>query len=157
MEIKQLKDQLEAERAYLQEEIKLEFSHDNIVGRSDAIKYVFYKMEQIAETNTTVLVLGETGTGKELVARAIHGMSGRKDRALVKMNCAALPATLIESELFGHERGAFSGAQAKRIGRFEVANGTTLFLDEIGELPLELQPNCCKLSRAAGLNGWAAP
>jgi PAS domain S-box-containing protein len=140
MEIKQLKDQLEAERAYLQEEIKLEFSHDNIVGRSDAIKYVFYKMEQIAETNTTVLVLGETGTGKELVARAIHGMSGRKDRALVKMNCAALPATLIESELFGHERGAFSGAQAKRIGRFEVANGTTLFLDEIGELPLELQP-----------------
>ena len=140
MEIKQLKDQLEAERAYLQEEIKLEFNHDNIVGKSDAIKYVFYKMEQIAETNTTVLVLGETGTGKELVARAIHGMSGRKHRALVKMNCAALPATLIESELFGHERGAFSGAQAKRIGRFEVANGTTLFLDEIGELPLELQP-----------------
>ena len=140
MEIKQLKEQLEAERAYLQEEIKLEFNHENIVGKSDAIKYVFYKMEQIAETNTTVLVLGETGTGKEPVARAIHGMSGRKHRALVKMNCAALPATLIESELFGHERGAFTGAQAKRIGRFEVANGTTLFLDEIGELPLELQP-----------------
>jgi PAS domain S-box-containing protein len=139
-EIKQLKDQLEAERAYLQEEIKLEFNHDNIVGRSDAIKYVFYKIEQIAQTDTSVLVLGETGTGKELAARAIHGMSGRKHRALVKMNCAALPATLIESELFGHERGAFTGAQARRIGRFEVANGTTLFLDEIGELPLELQP-----------------
>ncbi|MGA7279237.1 MAG: sigma 54-interacting transcriptional regulator [Desulfocapsaceae bacterium] len=140
IEIKQLKDQLEAERAYLQEEIKLEFNHDNIVGKSDAIKYVFYKVEQIAGTDTSVLVLGETGTGKELVARAIHGMSGRKQRALVKMNCAALPATLIESELFGHEKGAFTGAQAKRIGRFEVANGTTLFLDEIGELPLELQP-----------------
>ncbi len=139
-EIKQLKDQLEAERAYLQEEIKLEFNHDNIVGRSDAIKYVFYKIEQIARTDTSVLVLGETGTGKELAARAIHGMSGRKHRALVKMNCAALPATLIESELFGHERGAFTGAQARRIGRFEVANGATLFLDEIGELPLELQP-----------------
>ena len=140
IEIKQLKDQLEAERAYLQEEIKLEFNHDNIVGKSDAIKYVFYKVEQIAETDTSVLVLGETGTGKELIARAIHGMSGRKHRALVKMNCAALPATLIESELFGHEKGAFTGAQVKRIGRFEVANGTTLFLDEIGELPLELQP-----------------
>ncbi len=140
LEIKQLKDQLEAERAYLQEEIKLEFNHDNIVGKSDAIKYVFYKVEQIAGTDTSVLVLGETGTGKELVARAIHGMSGRKHRALVKMNCAALPATLIESELFGHEKGAFTGAQVKRIGRFEVANGTTLFLDEIGELPLELQP-----------------
>ena len=140
LEIKQLKDQLEAERAYLQEEIKLEFNHDNIIGKSDAIKYVFYKVEQIAGTDTSVLVLGETGTGKELVARAIHGMSERKHRALVKMNCAALPATLIESELFGHEKGAFTGAQAKRIGRFEVANGATLFLDEIGELPLELQP-----------------
>ena len=139
-QIKRLKDQLEAERAYLQEEIKLEFNHDNIVGKSNAIKYVFYKIEQIALTDTSVLVLGETGTGKELAARAIHGLSRRKHRTLVKMNCATLPATLIESELFGHERGAFTGAQAKRIGRFEVANGTTLFLDEIGELPLELQP-----------------
>jgi chemotaxis protein methyltransferase CheR len=139
-EIEQLKDQLEAERAYLQEEIKLEYNHENIVGKSNEIKYVFYKVEQIAATNTNVLVLGETGTGKELVARAIHGLSMRKNRAMVKMNCAALPATLIESELFGHERGAFTGAQFKRIGRFEVANGTTLFLDEIGELPVELQP-----------------
>ncbi len=139
-EIKQLTDQLEAERAYLQEEIKLEFNHENIIGRSNEIKYVFYKVEQIAATDTNVLVLGETGTGKELVARAIHGLSLRKDRALVKMNCAALPSNLIESELFGHEKGAFTDAHSRRLGRFEIANGTTLFLDEIGELPLELQP-----------------
>ena len=139
-EIKRLKDQLEAERMYLQEEIKLEFNHENIVGRSNEIKYVFYKVEQIAATDTNVLVLGETGTGKELVARAIHGLSKRKDRALVKMNCAALPSNLIESELFGHEKGAFTGAHSRRMGRFEIADGATLFLDEIGELPLELQP-----------------
>jgi transcriptional regulator with GAF, ATPase, and Fis domain len=139
-EIRTLKDQLEAERAYLQEEIKLEYNHENIVGRSDAINYVFYKVEQIAGTDTNVLILGETGTGKELVARAIHGLSLRKDRALVKMNCAALPSNLIESELFGHEKGAFTSAQSRRLGRFEIADGATLFLDEIGELPLELQP-----------------
>jgi formate hydrogenlyase transcriptional activator len=140
LEIRKLKDQLEAERAYLQEEIKQEYNHENIVGRSDAINYVFYKVEQIAGTETNVLILGETGTGKELVARAIHGMSLRKERALVKMNCAALPSNLIESELFGHEKGAFTGAHSGRLGRFEIANGATLFLDEIGELPLELQP-----------------
>ncbi|BBO80883.1 hypothetical protein DSCO28_14490 [Desulfosarcina ovata subsp. sediminis] len=139
-ESKKLKDQLEAERAYLQEEIKLEFNHENIIGRSNEIKYVFYKVEQIAATDTNVLVLGETGTGKELVARAIHGLGSRKDRALVKMNCAALPSNLIESELFGHEKGAFTNAHSRRLGRFEIANGTTLFLDEIGELPLDLQP-----------------
>ena len=139
-EIRQLKDQLEAERACLQEEIKLEFNYENIIGCSDEIKYVFYKIEQIAHTDTNVLVLGETGTGKELVARAIHGLSLRKERALVKMNCAALPSNLIESELFGHEKGAFTNAHSRRLGRFEVANGTTLFLDEIGELPLDLQP-----------------
>ena len=139
-EIRKLKDLLEAERAYLQEEIKLEFNHENIIGRSNEIKYVFYKVEQIAATDTNVLVLGETGTGKELVARAIHGLSTRKDRALVKMNCAALPSNLIESELFGHEKGAFTDAHSRRLGRFEIANGTTLFLDEIGELPLDLQP-----------------
>ncbi len=139
-EIKLLSDQLEAERAYLQEEIKLEFNHEDIIGRSNEIKYVFYKVEQIAATDTNVLVLGETGTGKELVARAIHSLSACKGRALVKMNCAALPANLIESELFGHEKGAFTDAHSKRLGRFEIANGTTLFLDEIGELPLDLQP-----------------
>jgi chemotaxis protein methyltransferase CheR len=138
-EIKKLKDQLEAERAYLQEEIKLEYNHDKIIGQSDSLKYVLYKAEQIAGSDTTVLVLGETGTGKELVARAIHSLSLRKNRSLVKVNCAALPTNLIESELFGHEKGAFTGSHSRRLGRFEVANGATLFLDEIGELPLELQ------------------
>jgi transcriptional regulator with GAF, ATPase, and Fis domain len=144
-EIKQLKAQLEAEREYLQEEIKLEFDHEHIIGQSDEINYVFFKIEQIAGTDTNVLILGETGTGKELVARAIHGLSLRKARALIKMNCAALPSNLIESELFGHEKGAFTGAHARRLGRFEVADGATLFLDEIGELPLELQPKLLRV------------
>jgi len=144
-EIKELKEKLEAERAYLQEEIKLEYNYENIIGQSDEIHYVLYKVEQIAASATTVLVLGETGTGKELVARAIHSLSLRKDRALIKINCAALPANLIESELFGHEKGAFTGAHARQLGRFEVANGATLFLDEIGELPLELQPKLLRV------------
>jgi len=137
-EIEQLRDQLEAESNYLQDEIKLEHNFDNIIGNSPAIQYVLFKVRQVAVTDTTVLILGETGTGKELVARAIHNTSLREKRPLVKVNCAALPANLIESELFGHERGAFTGAQA-RAGRFEVADGSTLFLDEIGELPLDLQ------------------
>jgi len=144
-EIKKLKDQLEAERAYLQEEIKLEYNHENIIGQSDGINYVLYKVEQIADSNTIVLVLGETGTGKELVARAIHGLSLRKERALVKVNCATLPSNLIESELFGHEKGAFTGAHSRHLGRFEVADGTTIFLDEIGELPLGLQPKLLRV------------
>jgi len=106
---------------------------------------VLYKIEQIAGSDTIVLVLGETGTGKELVARAIHGLSLRKNRALVKVNCAALPSNLIESELFGYEKGAFTGSHSRRIGRFEVANSATLFLDEIGELPLELQPKLLRV------------
>jgi len=144
-EIKKLKDQLEAERAYLQEEIKLEYNHENIIGQSDGLNYVLYKVEQIARNDTIVLVLGETGTGKELVARAIHGLSLRKERALVKVNCATLPPNLIESELFGHEKGAFTGSHSRQLGRFEVADGTTLFLDEIGELPLELQPKLLRV------------
>jgi len=144
-EIIKLKEQLEAERAYLQEEIKLVYNHEDIVGKSDAINYVFFKVEQIAGIDTNVLILGETGTGKELVARAVHGTSLRKKRTLVKMNCAALPSNLIESELFGHEKGAFTGAQSRRLGRFEVADGATLFLDEIGELPLELQPKLLRV------------
>jgi transcriptional regulator with GAF, ATPase, and Fis domain len=138
-EIKKLKEQLEAETAYLKEEIKLENNHEKIIGQSDGLKYVLYKVEQIAGSDTTVLILGETGTGKELVARAIHNQSLRKNRALVKVNCATLPSNLIESELFGHEKGAFTGSQTRHLGRFEVADGATLFLDEIGELPLELQ------------------
>lgn len=138
-EIKRLKEQLEEEKAYLKEEIKLEHNHENIIGKSDALKYVLYKVEQIAASDTTVLILGETGTGKELVARAVHGFSKRKKRALVKVNCAALPSNLIENELFGHEKGAFTGSNTRQLGRFEVADEATLFLDEIGELPLELQ------------------
>ena len=144
-EIKDLKEKLEVERAYLQEEIKLEYNYENIVGQSDGLNYVLYKVEQIAPSDTTVLVLGETGTGKELVARAIHSLSPRKDRTLVKVNCATLPSNLIESELFGHEKGSFTGAHARQLGRFEVANGATLFLDEIGELPLELQPKLLRV------------
>ena len=138
-EIKILKKKLEGEKAYLNEEIKLEHNHENIIGKSDALKYVLYKVGQIAAIDTTILVLGETGTGKELVARAIHHGSPRKNRALVKINCAALPANLIESELFGHEKGAYTGSSSRQLGRFEIADGATLFLDEIGELPLELQ------------------
>jgi len=139
LEIKKLKNLLEAERAYLQEEIKLEYNHEHIIGQSDGLKYVLFKIEQIAQSDTIILVLGETGTGKELVARAVHNLSPRKNRALVKVNCAALPPNLIESELFGHEKGSFTGSLSKHLGRFEVANGSTLFLDEIGELPIDLQ------------------
>ncbi|KPA14680.1 Fis family transcriptional regulator [Candidatus Magnetomorum sp. HK-1] len=144
-EIKLLKDQLEAERAYLREEIKIEYNYNKIIGKSDGLKYVLFKVEQIADSDTTVLVLGETGTGKELVARAVHNLSPRKDKALVKINCAALPSHLIESELFGHEKGAFTGSHNRQLGRFEVANGATIFLDEIGELPLELQPKLLRV------------
>jgi len=144
-EIQELKEKLEVERAYLQEEIKSQYNHENIIGQSNALNYIFYKVEQIAPTDTTVLILGETGTGKELVARAIHGLSPRKGRALLKVNCATLPSNLIESELFGHEKGAFTGAHARQLGRFEVANGATLFLDEIGELPLDLQPKLLRV------------
>jgi transcriptional regulator with GAF, ATPase, and Fis domain len=138
-EIESLKNKLEAETAYLQEEIRQEHNFEGIIGRSPAMQYVLFKIEQVAATDTTVLILGETGTGKELVSRAIHSNSLRKARPLVKVNCAALPANLIESELFGHERGAFTGAGSRRIGRFELANGGCIFLDEIGELSLDLQ------------------
>lgn len=136
----QLKAQIEADYCYLREEIKLEHDFEDIIGQSDPLKYVLNKVAQVAPSDATVLIQGETGTGKELIARAIHHASPRKARALIKVNCAALPANLIESELFGHEKGAFTGAQARQIGRFELANGATLFLDEIGELPLDLQP-----------------
>ena len=138
-EVNHLKNQLEEENVYLKEEIKLEHNFSEIVGRSDAIKYVLHKIEQVAPTDATVLISGETGTGKELVARAIHGESLRRERPLVKVNCAALSPGLIESELFGHEKGAYTGAAGRKIGRFELADGATIFLDEIGELPTESQ------------------
>ncbi|MCP4623167.1 MAG: PAS domain S-box protein [bacterium] len=138
-EIEALKSKLEAECTYLSEEINLMHDYENIIGESEVIKYVLYSLEQIAPTDTAVLILGESGTGKELIARAIHHGSKRNDRPLIKVDCTALPANLIESELFGHEKGAFTGAVEKRIGRFELADGATLFLDEIGELPVDLQ------------------
>lgn len=138
-EIEQLKNRLQAENIYLQEEINLNHQFEDILGQSQPLKTVLRQVEQVAPTETTVLIQGETGTGKELIARALHNLSQRKDRALVKVNCAALPSNLIESELFGHEKGSFTGAMARRIGRFELANDGTIFLDEIGELPLELQ------------------
>jgi PAS domain S-box-containing protein len=138
-ELHQLKNHLEAENISLQQELQLDDKFGEIVGHSDAIKYVLFKIAQVAPTDSTVLITGETGTGKELAARAIHGTSSRKDRPLIKVNCGALSPTLIESELFGHEKGAFTGAVGRKQGRFELANGGTLFLDEIGELPPELQ------------------
>jgi formate hydrogenlyase transcriptional activator len=138
-EIKILKDRLEAENIYFRQEIRMRGQFDNIIGQSDGFNYVLYRAKQVAPMNTTVLILGETGTGKELIALAIHDMSPRKERPLITVNCAALPGNLIESELFGREKGAFTGSSARQVGRFEVAHGSTICLDEIGELPLELQ------------------
>jgi transcriptional regulator with GAF, ATPase, and Fis domain len=138
-EIENLKQRLEQENIYLKEEVKFLVEHTDIVGQHVAMKKVLAQVEQVSRMDSSVLLLGETGTGKELLARAIHRMSLRKDRTLVTVNCASLPPTLIESELFGREKGAYTGAMTKMIGRFELADGSTLFLDEIGELPLELQ------------------
>jgi PAS domain S-box-containing protein len=144
-EVSQLKNALQEENIQLKEMIKLEHDFTEIIGNSAPLKYVLYKIKQVAGTDATVLVMGETGTGKELVARAIHSTSTRAHRPMVKVNCAALSATLIESELFGHERGAFTGAGARKLGRFELADGGTIFLDEIGELPLDLQPKLLRV------------
>jgi len=138
-EVNLLKEKIEAENIYLRQEHKMKHRFEHIIGQSDGLKYVLYRAEQVAGANTTVLILGETGTGKELIAAAIHNMSPRKELTLFTVNCAALPGNLIESELFGREKGAFTGADSRRIGRFEIAHGSTLCLDEIGELPLELQ------------------
>jgi formate hydrogenlyase transcriptional activator len=138
-EIKKLNGRLEKENVYLREEVKLQHVHSDVIGESKGIRRVLKKAEQVAGTDSTVLLLGETGTGKELIARTIHETSRRKGRIMVKVNCAVLPASLVESELFGRERGAFTGALTREIGRFELADGSTILLDEIGELPLELQ------------------
>ena len=138
-EIKTMKDQLEAENIFFRQEIQTKQQFDNIIGQSDGLKYVLYRVSQVAPTEATVLILGETGTGKDLIAAAIHNMSPRKDRLLITVNCAALPGSLLESELFGREKGAFTGADKRQIGRFEAANGSTLWLDEIGEMPMEAQ------------------
>jgi formate hydrogenlyase transcriptional activator len=137
--IDELKEKLNKEKLYLEEEIKTNYNFEEIIGESPAIRETLQKIVIVAPTDSTVLIQGETGTGKELIARAIHNLSGRKSRTFVKLNCAAIPTGLLESELFGHERGAFTGAIAQKVGRFELANGGTLFLDEVGDIPLELQ------------------
>jgi formate hydrogenlyase transcriptional activator len=144
-EISQLKDKLTQEKLYLEEEIRSEMNFENIIGNSPALKHVLELVETVAASDSTVLLLGETGTGKELVARAIHDRSRRKDRTFVKLNCAAIPTGLLESELFGHEKGAFTGAIIQKVGRMELADQGTLFLDEVGDIPFEIQP---KLLRA---------
>ncbi len=143
-EIKILKDRLQEENIYLQQEVAREYNFGEIIGQSSVLSRVFLQVEQVAPMNATVLLLGETGTGKGVVARAIHSSSARKGRPLITVNCTTLPSTLVESELFGRERGAFTGSDARQIGRFELADGGTIFLDEIGDMPLELQ---CKLLR----------
>ena len=144
-EIKELKEQLSREKLHLEDEIRSEQGFEEIIGRSSAIRCVLRKIEIVAPTDSTVLIYGETGTGKELVARAIHERSSRNSKAFVKLNCAAIPTGLLESELFGHEKGAFTGAIMQRVGRFELANHGTAFLDEIGEIPLELQPKLLRV------------
>jgi formate hydrogenlyase transcriptional activator len=138
-EIRELKDQLSKEKLYLEDEIRTEMNFAQIIGNSASLRKVLKHVETVAPTDSTVLIYGETGTGKELIARAIHDLSPRRSKPFVKLNCAAIPTGLLESELFGHEKGAFTGAIAQRSGRFEVADGGTIFLDEIGEIPLELQ------------------
>jgi formate hydrogenlyase transcriptional activator len=138
-QIRELKDQLSKEKLYLEDEIRTEMNFAQIIGNSAPLRRVLKNVETVAPTDSTVLIYGETGTGKELIARGIHDLSPRRAKPFVKLNCAAIPTGLLESELFGHEKGAFTGAIAQRIGRFEVADGGTIFLDEIGEIPLELQ------------------
>jgi formate hydrogenlyase transcriptional activator len=144
-QVNDLKNQLAREKVYLEDEIRSEMHFREIVGRTRVLHQVLQQVEVVAPTDSTVLISGETGTGKEAVARAIHDLSARKPKAFVKLNCAALPTGLMESELFGHEKGAFTGAIAQRTGRFELANGGTIFLDEIGEVPLEVQPKLLRV------------
>jgi formate hydrogenlyase transcriptional activator len=144
-EIAELKNKLAEEKLYLEEEIRTEYTFEEIVGESAALKRVLSQLETVAPTDSSVLVLGETGTGKEVMARAIHDLSPRRERTFVKVNCAAIPTGLLESELFGHEKGAFTGAIAQKMGRFELAHRGTLFLDEVGDIPLELQPKLLRV------------
>jgi formate hydrogenlyase transcriptional activator len=144
-EIAALKNKLAREKVYLEEEIKTEYNFEEIIGRSASLRHVLQQVETVAPTDSVVLIHGETGTGKELIAHAIHNLSSRRERTLVKLNCAAIPTGLLESELFGHERGAFTGAVTQRVGRFELAHKGTLLLDEIGEIPMELQPKLLRV------------
>jgi formate hydrogenlyase transcriptional activator len=144
-QIAELKEKLEKEKVYLEEEIRTEHNFEEIVGGSAALRRVLNEVATVAPTSATVLIRGETGTGKELIARAIHNLGPRRERTFVKLNCAAIPTGLLESELFGHEKGAFTGAVSQKVGRFELAHQGTLFLDEVGDIPLELQPKLLRV------------
>jgi formate hydrogenlyase transcriptional activator len=156
-EIQNLKEKAEEKNIYLQEEIKQEKGFDEIIGKSNVLNYVFFRVRQVAGTVSTVLLLGETGTGKECIAHAIHNRSPRKEKIFVTVNCAALPSNIIESELFGREKGAFTGSHAKQIGRFELAHGGTIFLDEIGELSLKLQSKLLKVVQDGAFERLGSP
>jgi formate hydrogenlyase transcriptional activator len=144
-QIRELRDQLTQEKLYLEDELRSEMNFDEIIGNSAVLRKVLRQVEAVAPTGSTVLIYGETGTGKELIARAVHNLSERRTNAFVKLNCAAIPTGLLESEMFGHERGSFTGAVAQRIGRFELASMGTIFLDEVGEIPLDLQPKLLRV------------
>jgi formate hydrogenlyase transcriptional activator len=144
-QIEQLNSRLSGEKLYLEDELRTQFQFEEIIGQSRVLREVLRQVETVAHSDSTVLICGETGTGKELIARAVHDLSRRKERTFVKLNCAAIPSGLLESEMFGHEKGAFTGAIAQRIGRFELAHGGTLFLDEVGEIQLDLQPKLLRV------------
>ena len=156
-EIERLKDRLQAESDYLKAEIKTVHAHGEVTGQSDAIRKILRQVEQVAPTDSTVLVRGETGSGKELVAQAIHQLSQRKGQVMVKVNCAALPSGLVESELFGREKGAYTGAMTRQVGRFEVADRSTLFLDEVGELSLEVQAKLLRVLETGEFERLGSP
>ena len=152
-----MKDRLQAEGEYLKAEMRLTQAHGEVIGQSAGIRKVLRMVEQVAPTDSSVLVRGETGTGKELIAQAIHRLSPRRSHVMVKVNCAALPSGLVESELFGREKGAFTGAMTRQIGRFEIADGSTLFLDEIGELPLDLQAKLLRVLESGEFERLGSP
>lgn len=156
-EVRRLRDQLQRENCYLQEEVRSVRGHARLVGESGGLRYVLQQVEQVAATNSTVLLIGETGTGKELIASAIHEISPRAERTMVRVNCAAIPQTLIESELFGREKGAYTGALSRQVGRFEVAHGSTLFLDEVSELPLEVQVKLLRVLQEKQIERLGSP
>jgi transcriptional regulator with GAF, ATPase, and Fis domain len=156
-EVRRLRDQLQRENVYLQQEVKAIRGHALLIGDSATLRNVLAQVEQVAATNATVLLIGETGTGKELIASAIHESSSRAARPMVRVNCAAIPETLIESELFGREKGAYTGALSRQVGRFEVAHGSTLFLDEVGELPLEVQVKLLRVLQERQIERLGSP
>ena len=156
-EVERLKHKLQAENSYLREKARVEVGHQRTVGQSQAIRRVLAQVEQVAPTDSTVLLLGETGTGKELLAASIHDLSTRRDRALVCVNCAVMPAALVESELFGREKGAFTGSLSRQVGRFELADHSTIFLDEVGELPPEVQAKILRVLEAKEIERLGNP